>query len=44
MTYQATIRRDGEYKSKALGNINFNEVLVTPLIASINVVWDKFFR
>ena len=50
-TYQATIRRNGEYKSKAqalqfkdLGNINFNEMLGSPLISSITMVWDTFFR
>ena len=42
-TYDATIRNDGVYNSRAVGNINFNENLVTPLISSITVVWYKYF-
>ena len=42
-TYDATIRRDGVYNSRAVGNINFNEDLVVPLILSITDVWYNYF-
>ncbi|XP_052063102.1 uncharacterized protein LOC127702839 [Mytilus californianus] len=42
-TYNATVRRYGNFKSPTSGLIDFNEDLAEPLTTSISIVWTKFF-
>ncbi|CAC5380156.1 unnamed protein product [Mytilus coruscus] len=43
-TYKAAVNRHGVYKSKSVGEINFNYQLVSPLIISILIRWTDFFN
>ncbi|XP_076091292.1 nuclear GTPase SLIP-GC-like isoform X2 [Mytilus galloprovincialis] len=43
-TYKAAVNRYGVYKSRSVGEINFNYQLVSPLIISILIRWTDFFN
>ncbi|XP_052090922.1 nuclear GTPase SLIP-GC-like isoform X2 [Mytilus californianus] len=43
-TYKAAVNRHGVYKSRSVGEINFNYQLVSPLIISILLRWKDFFN
>ncbi|XP_071154236.1 nuclear GTPase SLIP-GC-like isoform X2 [Mytilus edulis] len=43
-TYKAVVNRDGVYKTSSVGEINFNNDLVSPLIISILIQWTDFFN
>ncbi|XP_052090923.1 nuclear GTPase SLIP-GC-like [Mytilus californianus] len=42
-TYKAAVNRNGVYKSRSVGEINFNDDLVSPLISGILIRWTDLF-